>query len=69
MTPEEYFSKHTSHVLRTESPHFCFPSIAEQRLLHAVLGLSDEIGELAKAMKARFFYGASLDIVNVKEEL
>lgn len=36
---------------------------------HAILGLIDESGELAKAYKSNLAYGTDLDKVNVQEEL
>lgn len=39
------------------------------RLLHSILGILDEAGELAKALKKTIFYGKDLDVVNVAEEL
>lgn len=36
---------------------------------HAVLGLFDEAGELAKQYKSNLAYGTNLDMTNVKEEL
>lgn len=38
-------------------------------LLHATLGLSDESGELSKAVKNELVYGKKKDIVNLVEEL
>ena len=37
-------------------------------LLHGVLGLMDEVGELAKVVKAHIFYGKRLSKENLKEE-
>jgi NTP pyrophosphatase (non-canonical NTP hydrolase) len=53
-------------VLRSESPNF---GNLNERLLHACLGVANESGELAAAIKRSLFYGRELDIVNVKEEL
>ena len=39
------------------------------RLLHAVLGLASEAGEIADQLKKHFFYGKPLDVVNLAEEL
>jgi len=39
------------------------------RLLHAVLGLASEAGEIADQLKKHFFYGKPLDVVNLGEEL
>lgn len=62
MTNEEYITK----VLRTESPSF---SRVNKRLLHSCLGVADEGGEYAKAIKRSLFYDRPLDVANVKEEL
>lgn len=39
------------------------------RLVHMVMGLSGETGELVDAIKKHLMYGRELDIDNVKEEL
>ena len=39
------------------------------RLLHALVGLATESAELLDAMKKHVFYGKSLDLLNIKEEL
>jgi len=39
------------------------------RLLHGAIGASTEANELLDAMKKHIFYGKSLDVVNVKEEI
>lgn len=39
------------------------------RLLHACLGLSGEVGELATAVEHWIYYGQPLDIGNVSEEI
>jgi len=38
------------------------------RILHASLGISDEAGEIAKAVKAHIYYGKTLDTANLVEE-
>lgn len=38
------------------------------RLIHAVLGLFDEAGELMQALFEHLFYGRELDLVNLREE-
>lgn len=38
------------------------------RLYHALVGLVDEVGEIAKALKKTVFYGAPLDRINLGEE-
>lgn len=37
-------------------------------LLHALLGLSGEVGELVDPVKKSMFYGKPLDVENIKEE-
>lgn len=39
------------------------------RLLHSVLGMMGELGELAGAIERHVYYGQELDIVNIEEEL
>lgn len=41
----------------------------DSRLLHSVLGINSESGELANQLKRHIFYGKELDTVNLKEEL
>jgi len=53
-------------VLRSESPSF---DHLNKRLLHGCLGICNEAGELAAAVKRSLFYGRDLDLINVKEEL
>lgn len=38
------------------------------RILHAIIGLSTEVGELEDALKKHIFYGKELDEVNLMEE-
>lgn len=38
-------------------------------LLHAILGVANEAGEMLEATKAHVIYGKPLDLVNIKEEL
>lgn len=38
------------------------------RLIHAVLGMASEVGELADALKKHVIYGQALDEINVLEE-
>jgi len=37
-------------------------------LFHSIIGLQDEIGEIAKAVKGHVFYGRKLDLDNLIEE-
>jgi len=39
------------------------------RMLHAVIGLETEVGELQDALKKHIFYGKPLDKVNLAEEI
>lgn len=41
----------------------------DAHLIHMVVGLTGEVGELTDAIKKRVMYGKCLDIVNVIEEL
>lgn len=62
-------------ALRTEStPDFVRlggdreHDVVVARLIHAVLGMSSEVGELADALKKHIIYGKALDEVNIIEE-
>ncbi len=57
---------YVSECLRTESPEY--PNRRTSRIVHAILGLMDEVGELAKALKSHFHYGTDLDLDNLGEE-
>lgn len=39
------------------------------RLIHGMVGISTESGELLDALKKHLMYGKSLDLVNIKEEV
>lgn len=59
-------------ALRTEaavSPELLQRNNANVRIIHGVLGLASEVGELHDAVKKSIFYNKDLDIVNIKEEL
>ena len=62
MTPEEY----RQSVLRSESPNF---TGINERLLHAVLGIVTEAGELADVIKKEAFYGRKPNKWKLLEEL
>lgn len=70
MTPKEYVDS----VLQTESSD---PSEIKSRLvdgtkfrlLHAILGIATESGELMDVLKKYFFYGKEIDRTNLIEEL
>ena len=62
------------NVLKTESQ--VTPELIERvsnksniRLLHAGIGMCTESGEFIDALKKHIFYGKTLDIVNLKEEI
>lgn len=61
--------------LRTESTRFCNLEDGEgkdynkERLLHACMGMQTETAEFTDALKKSIFYGKTLDVVNLKEEL
>jgi len=57
-----------SVVLKNEKSEIHSDKI-DPRLLHAVLGISDEAGELTGAIKKSLMYGKDLDLVNIAEEL
>lgn len=68
MTTNEYVQR----VLTTESSNF--PEILERsrtkiRLLHSLMGICTEVGELQDQLKKHLFYGKEIDRVNLVEEL
>jgi len=62
MTPNEYID----NVLRSESSTF---GNLNERILHGVLGVGTEAGEIQNAVKKSIFYGRQLDKTNLKEEI
>lgn len=54
---------------KTLSNQFNADEEKNQKLLHAVIGLSTESGELLDQMKKVIYYGKELDRTNIKEEL
>jgi len=50
-------------------PEELFLTPEQRDLLHAVLELQDEIGELANQLKKSFIYGKQLDQTNIQGEL
>jgi len=65
---------YVSEVLRTEpvdmeavQKRLCEPETV--RLLHAVLGITTEAGEIVDVLKKHIFYGKPIDEVNLREEL
>lgn len=71
MTPKQY----RQETQRTEPTPEEYEEIADQlvgrdvRILHAIIGISTESGELSDAAKKAMFYGRSLDRVNLIEEV
>lgn len=46
-----------------------YPPEMSMRLLHAVIGIMGEVGELASALEGWLWYGKPFDLVNFKEEI
>lgn len=67
-SPEEFFADYRAFNRKIEAAPKNLLDDNGYRLLHAILGLADEIGELAKAIKSHIWYGKPLDLENVKEE-
>jgi NTP pyrophosphatase (non-canonical NTP hydrolase) len=68
MQPGEYIKA----VLQTESCDYGAIRIRTSlqiRLLHALLGINTENGELQDQLKKHLFYNKPLDLTNLKEEL
>jgi NTP pyrophosphatase (non-canonical NTP hydrolase) len=69
MTPEQYIRD----ACRTNSPYFFPTDLASSHkdidILHAALGIATEAGELLDPFKKAMFYGKSIDLVNIDEEV
>jgi NTP pyrophosphatase (non-canonical NTP hydrolase) len=70
LTPQEY----QELASRTESTDFeairnRMNTVRAIRLQHAQLGIASEAGEIADQLKKSFFYGKTMDTVNLAEEL
>ncbi len=70
MTPAEY----VKNVLKTESVDMLkirdrLSGEYKIRLLHGAMGMVTEAGEIMDMVKKHVFYGADLDLTNLKEEL
>lgn len=63
------------NCIRTESTKFCNLEDGEgkdynkERLIHAAMGMQTESAEFTDALKKAIFYGKTLDVPNLKEEL
>lgn len=66
-----YYQQYIEDCLRTESPYtFTITNpLVSPRLLHGVIGLVTESGELLDTIKKSLFYGKPLDKTNLIEEL
>jgi len=62
VTPSEYVKA----AIRTESPQ---TFAVNPRILHGVIGISTEAGEMLSNLKKALFYGNEVDINNLKEEI
>ena len=40
-----------------------------ERILHGILGMADEAGELISVVKSALYYNKEIDLINIKEEL
>lgn len=68
-TPEQFFETYRDGTVRKlEATPQNSLDARGYRFLHAVLGLMDEVGELAKMLKAHLWYGKAFDVQNVGEE-
>ncbi len=61
--------KYLEESAKTVNDGFFVNDIFTQRILHAVMGLSGESGELLDSLKKTIFYGKELDLENIEEEL
>lgn len=70
ITPEEFIKSSLVTEARDMSPVLArLQSKGTVRLLHAMIGLNTEQGEIQDMMKKHIFYGKEIDTVNFKEEL
>lgn len=73
LTPEAKLQEYKCLVQALESPVEIIQDqinwTHQARLLHAILGISGEAGELVDAIKKTLAYGKELDLINLQEEL
>ncbi len=67
------FKEYSDKVLVTKSGNYekIHDRLSSEKsidLIHAIMGLSTEVGELIDNVKKHIFYGKELDVVNIKEE-
>lgn len=63
-SPDKFFERPLLPNEGGRLPRFC-----AVRLIHGVLGLQGEVGELAGALEKWLYYGQELDQTNLKEEI
>ena len=61
------FNDYIKEALNTESDKKL--SATHTRLIHAAIGMQTETGEIADTIKKWAFYGRTLDVVNIFEEI
>ena len=67
MTPDQYLQ--ASERTENKFPDGIHLSAEQAEILHGVLGVVTEAGEIADVLKKHLIYGKTLDKVNLKEEL
>ena len=67
MTPDQYLQ--ASERTENKFPNGIHLSAEQAEILHGVLGVVTEAGEIADVLKKHLIYGKTLDKVNLKEEL
>ena len=67
MTPDQYLQ--ASERTENKFPDGIHLSTEQAEILHGVLGVVTEAGEIADVLKKHLIYGKTLDKVNLKEEL
>jgi len=67
------FEAYKKNAIKTECNYDDFgyteKVLHNKRIMHSIIGISTESGELLGALKKNLFYGKELDIVNIKEEI
>lgn len=67
-TPQEIVDSHSRMVQELKSDNFAIHRVPPD-ILHAILGISTESGELVDAVKRAIFYDLPFDYVNADEEM
>lgn len=60
------FDQYVKDAARTLSTKFQIP---HEDIIHAIMGISTEAGEMLDQLKKHMFYGKDLDVVNLMEEV